>query len=91
MVLLKYLSNFWRILEMPLINCEINLTLAWSVSFVMSNAAANQATTFAINDAKRYAPVVILSTQNNGKLSQQLKSGFKHTISWNFIIQKQNH
>ena len=32
MVLLKYLSHFWRTLEMPLFNCEINPTLAWSAS-----------------------------------------------------------
>ena len=29
MVPLKYLSNFWRTLEMPLINCEVNLKLTW--------------------------------------------------------------
>ena len=33
MVPLKYLSNFWRTLEMPLINCEINLILTWSALF----------------------------------------------------------
>ena len=52
MVPLKYLSNIWRILEMPLINCEINLILTWSENCVMSNAAANQATTLAIIDTK---------------------------------------
>ena len=52
MVPLKYLSNFWRILEMPLINCEINLILMCSANCFISNAAANQATTFAITDAK---------------------------------------
>ena len=34
MVPLKYLSNFWRTLEMPLINCEVNLILTWSANFV---------------------------------------------------------
>ena len=35
---LKYLSNFWRTLEIPLINCEINLILTWSEDFVISSA-----------------------------------------------------
>ena len=83
MVPLKYLSNFWRTLEMPLINCEVNLILAWSVNCVVPNASANQATTFAITDTKLYVPVVTLSTQDNAKLLQQLKSGFKRTINWN--------
>ena len=43
MVPLKYLSNFWRTLEMPLINCEINLILTWSVNCVIiSTNNANQ-------------------------------------------------
>ena len=68
MVTLKYLSNFWRTLEIPLINCEINAILTWSANFVISNAAANQATTFAITDIKLYVPVVTLSTDDNAKL-----------------------
>ena len=68
MVPLKYLSNFWRTLEMPLINCEINLILTWSANCVTSNAAANQVTTFAITDTKLYVPVVTLSTEDNAKL-----------------------
>ena len=54
MVPLKYLSNFWRILEMPLINCEITLLLTWSVS----TDVANENATFAITDTKLYVPVV---------------------------------
>ena len=42
-----------------------------------------RATTFAIIDAKRYVPVVILSTQDNAELLQQLKSQFKRIINWN--------
>ena len=83
MVLLKYLSNFWRPLEMPLINCEINFILNWSTNCAVSNAGANQATTFAITDTKLYVPVVTLSTQDNVKLLEQLKSGFKRTVKWN--------
>ena len=82
MVPLKYLSNFCRTLETPLINCEINLILTWSENCIISNAAANQATTFAITDTKFYVPVATL-TEDNAKLLQQLKSGFKRTINWN--------
>ena len=82
MILLKCLSNFWRSLEIPLINCEINFILAWSGNCVLS-IAPNEATTFAITDTKRYVPVVILSTQNNVKLLQQLKFGLKRKINWN--------
>ena len=81
---LKYLSNFWRSLEVSLIDCEINLILAWSDRcFITDNPIANQEPTFTITDAKLYALVVILSTQYNAKLLQQLKSGFKRTINWN--------
>ena len=79
---LKYLSNFWRTLKMPFINCEINLLLTWFANCAISNAAPNQATAIAITDTKLYVLVVTYSTQNNAKLLQQLKSGFKHTINW---------
>ena len=52
MVPLKYLSNFWRTLEIPLINCEVILILTWSANFVISNAAVSQATAFVISDTK---------------------------------------
>ena len=59
MVPLKYLSNFWRTLEMPLINCEINLILTWSSTCVIvSTDIANQVATFEITNAKLYGPVV---------------------------------
>ena len=48
-----------------------------------SNTAENQETAFAIADTKLYVPVVTLSTQDNAKLLQKLKSGFKRTINWN--------
>ena len=81
-VLLKYLSNFWRTIEMPLIDCEVNLSLTWCSSFVFCNAAA-QAIAFTKNDTKFYVPVVTLSTQDNVKLLKQLESCFKRTINWN--------
>ena len=81
MVPLKYLSKFWRTLEMPLINCEVNLILTWSTN-------ANQNATFAITDTKLYVHVVTLSTQDNAKLLHQLKSGFKRVINWNKYLSK---
>ena len=78
---LKYLSNFWRALEMPLINCEVNLILTWSKNCVITNSTGEGK--FEITVTKLYVPVVTLSTKDNEKLLQQLKSGFKKTISWN--------
>ena len=60
MVPLKYLSNFWRTLEMPLINCEVNLILTWSSTCVVTDSRGGG--TFAITDTKLYAPVATLST-----------------------------
>ena len=78
---LKYLSNFWRTLEMSLINCEINLILTWSRDCVITNSTGEGK--YAITETKLYVPVVTLSTSDSAKLLQQLKSGFKKTISWN--------
>ena len=78
---LKYLSNFWRTLEMPLINCEVNLILTWSKDCVITNSTGEGK--FAITETKLYVPVITLSTKDNAKLLQQLKSGFKRTINWN--------
>ena len=89
MVPLKYLSNFWRILEMPLINCEVNIILTWSSTCVLiATNTPNQNATFAITDIKCYVPVVTLSTQENTKFLQQLKSGFKRVINWNKYLSK---
>ena len=89
MVPLKYLSNFWRTLEMPLINCEVNLILTWSLTCVLiATNIANQNATFTITDTKLYVPVVTLSTQENVKFLQQLKSGFKRIINWNKYLSK---
>ena len=84
MVTLKYLSNFWRTLKIPLINCEINLMLTWSEKcFMIGVPIANEIAIFELTDTKHYIPVVTLSTQGNRKLLQQLKSSFKTTINWN--------
>ena len=100
---LKYLSNFWRALNIPLIwraldtpliNCELSLTLTWSENCVIisfkknigdtnnrDNSPTNAA--FKIADCKLHVPVVTLSAENDNKLLEQLKTGFKRTITWN--------
>ena len=89
MVPLKYLSNFWRTLEIPLINYEVNLILTWlSTCVLFSTNIQSQNATFAITDTKLYGPVVTLSTQENTKFFQQLKSGFKRVINWNKYLSK---
>ena len=77
---LKHLSNFQRTLEMPLINCEVNLQLTWSANCVTTNSIG--VGTFSIIYIRLYVPVVNLPTRENTKLLQQLNSGFKRTINW---------
>ena len=71
---------------MPLINCEVNLILIWSSTYVITNSAG--AGRFAKTDTKLYVRVIILSTQDNSKLLQQLKFGFKRVINWNKYLLK---
>ena len=74
---------------MPLISFELNLILIWSTNSVMVfNDVANQSATFVISETRLYVPVVTLSTQDNAKLLQQLKSAFKRTSSWNKYTSK---
>ena len=68
-------------LEMPLINYEVNLILKWSSTCIIINSTGAQS--IAITDTKPYVLVVTLSTQDNTKLLQQLKPGFKRRINWN--------
>ena len=71
MVPLKYLSNFWRTLEMPLINCEVNLILTWSSTcLLVATRVNNQNAKFAITNTKLYVPVVTLLTQEDTKFLQ---------------------
>ena len=67
---LKCLSNFWRSLEMPLINCKVELSLTWNPNCVLSNLVGDS--TFTRTDAKRYVPIVTLSAQENAKSSKLL-------------------
>ena len=75
---LKYLSNFWRSLEMPLINCRVELSLRWIENCVLTtaaigtnaNATGADRATFKITDAKLYVPVVSLSAEDNARLAK---------------------
>ena len=97
---LKYLGNFWRSLDIPLINCEITLILSWYEKCVLVGKALRNApdpqpnpqiaaiesptdAKFEITDCKLYVPVVTLSAENDNKLLEQLKSGFRRSIKWN--------
>ena len=105
---LKYLSNFWRSLNIPLINCEVELILTWSKNCVLADMTRRNAQgdnpaivpprglEFQITDTKLYVPVVTLSKENDTKLLEQLKTGFKRTIKWNkyrsqMAVQPQNN
>ena len=84
MVPLKYLSNFWRTLEMSLINCEISLPVKRSRKcLLVAGTAANQEQELKITYTKLHFPVVTFPTQDNVKLLKQLESSFKRTIIWN--------
>ena len=78
---LKYLSNSFRSLEMPLINCKIKLNLTWKKEFVLSNQVG--AAVFIINDTKMYVPAVTLSKEDNKDFIEQQNKGFQRSIYWN--------
>ena len=94
---LKYLGNFWRALNIPLISYEVALELKWNKNCVITSLEERQVdagppvvrdnaptgATLAINDCKLYIPVVTLSKENEIKLLTNLKSGFKREIIWN--------
>ena len=91
---LKYLGNFWRALNIPLISCEVSLELKWDKNCVISSLEQRDigrsnrdngptGATLAINDCKLYVPAVTLSKDDEIKLLTNLKSGFKREIIWN--------
>ena len=91
---LKYLGNFWRALNIPLISCEVSLELKWDKNCVITSLEqrdigggnrdnARTGATLAINDCKLYVPAVTLSKNDEIKLLTNLKSGFKREIIWN--------
>ena len=77
---LKYLSNFFRSLEMPLINCKIKLHLTWNKECVLSTA--DDDAVFIINDTKMYIPGVTLSKEDNKGFIEQQNKGFQRSIYW---------
>ena len=77
---LKYVSSFFRSLEMPLVNCKIDLELTWLKDCMIAS--------FMITNTKLYVPVVTLSTEDNNNLTKQLNDGFKRTIYWNQYVSK---
>ena len=80
-VSLKYLSNFFKSLEMPLINFKIKLNLTWKKEGVLSNQ--DGAAAFIINDTEMYVPVVTLSKEDNKDFIKQQNKGFQRSIYWN--------
>ena len=78
---LKYLSNCFRSLEMPLINCKIKLNLTWNKECVLSIDDSNAV--FIINDTKMYVPVVTLSKEDNKDFVEQQNKGFQRSFYWN--------
>ena len=91
---LKYLGNFWRALNIPLISCEVSLELKWDKNCIVTSLEqkdigggnrdnAPTGATLAINDSKLYLPAVTLSKDDEIKLLTNLKSGFNREIIWN--------
>ena len=74
-------TNFFRSLEMPLINCKIKLNLTWKKECVSSNRAG--AAVFIISDTKMYVPVVTLPKEDNKDFIEQQIKGFQRSIYWN--------
>ena len=83
---MKYLSDFWRSLEILLINCKVELKLKWSNYCVLSAAGNDNANGnydnifFTINDTELYVPVVNLSAIYNQKLTKLLSKAFKRSV-----------
>ena len=102
---LKSLGNFWRSLDIPLINCEVSLTLRWNKNGVITslrrrivdqNNPPNRdnsptSATFEITECKLYVTVVTLSKDDDTELLTYLKSGFKRTITWNKYLSQMSN
>ena len=87
---LKYVSNFFRSLELPLVNCKIDSELTWHKDCMISSvdAAAGQVVSFMFTDTKLYVPIATFSTKDNTNLTKQLNEGSKRTIYWNQYVSK---
>ena len=75
---LKYLSHFWRSLEMPLINCKVYLELNWIEDYILSSAG--NTAKFTITDTKVHVPIVTLINKDSTNLAKQLKNGFNRSF-----------
>ena len=81
---LKYLSNFFKSLKMPLINCKIHLELNWTKNCVLSSTDGDGGdVSFKITETKLYVPTVTLTTKDNLNLTKQLNEGFTRSVYWN--------
>ena len=87
---LKYISNFFRSLELPFLNRKIDLELTWHQDCIISSAdaASGQVVSFMITNTKLYVPIVTLFTKDNNNLTKQLNDGFKRSIYWNQYVSK---
>ena len=83
---LTYLSISWSALEMPSINCEINLILTWSEDSVISSADREKK--FKTTDTKLNIPAVASLTQDNIKLLEQSNQVLKEQLTRINIKQK---
>ena len=84
---LKYLSNFFRLLEIPLINCKVKLNLTWKKECVLSNQRGDAV--FIINDTRLFVPVVTLSKEDNKDFTEQQIKGFQISFYWNEYKRKE--
>ena len=75
------MNNVWRSLEIPLVNCKVELSLTWYENCILSNVAGNS--TFKITDSNLYVPTVTSSIEDNAKLSKLLIEGLKRPVYWN--------
>ena len=75
---IKYISIFFRSLEMSIISCKLHLEWNWNKNHIMSSVAG--ASTFQITNTILYVLIVTLSTKNNVTLRKQLYEGFKRSI-----------
>ena len=78
---LKYLSNSWRSLEIPLINCKVYFELNCIEDCILSTAG--NSAKFKITDAKLHIPIVTLSTKDSANLTKKLSKGFRRSVYWN--------
>ena len=66
-----------------MINCKTELSLNWIKNCVFNSPANAGSATFKKTDAKLYVLIVTLSTEDNAKLTKQLREGFKRPVYWN--------